>query len=409
MPATGLLAHREGDRGFPWLWFVRAVGLVVTIITLGLTATGAASFSSLGCTSPGKLNYNIAVVCFIHRLEEPEVPYQHLHFLRVQSLICFSRQTVLSFVALVYLLLSTGPTRPLKILPWFIFGQLAIDGVLFIFWLAAAASSSYSCDDLCSACYGLSYVAYANQDCICFDFIYKNKRSTSPNPGNVLLSKRRSRYHSGGGSSSSAVKGGTGDAVISFDAIMTYVSHITSCWTQKHMRLTTHFQNPFRSLPGSISPLVHRRRQSLPPAPHRRRTHCRCSPSRRQQRAHQTRRSRHACSRVSTSCGESQRAVSAAANTIRWPAPHGTTAAYHAPSSLQPYSPAIRTLPISSSVKLQHPATTRRNDRDATSWIRRAGCARAWPDARLSDSIIHLRNRPCSGENIHGCNHLMLC
>ena len=63
--AGGLLAHREGDRCFPWLWFVRAIGLVFTIITLGLTAAAVNSFGAIACDSPAKLNYNVAVVRFL--------------------------------------------------------------------------------------------------------------------------------------------------------------------------------------------------------------------------------------------------------------------------------------------------------------------------------------------------------
>lgn len=90
MASRGLLAHREGDRGYPWLWFVRAIGLVVTIITLGLTATGAASFHTIACDSPAKLNYNIAVVRFIlHAWITHNTPSAHIFtlsdFLRSRS------------------------------------------------------------------------------------------------------------------------------------------------------------------------------------------------------------------------------------------------------------------------------------------------------------------------------------
>ena len=58
-----LMTYREGDRSYPSLWFLRAVGLVVTIITLGLTAASTASFGASACGTPGKLSYNLAVVC----------------------------------------------------------------------------------------------------------------------------------------------------------------------------------------------------------------------------------------------------------------------------------------------------------------------------------------------------------
>ena len=60
---ANLIAYREGDRSFPILWPIRVFGLVVTIITLGLSAASTASFSNLSCGTPGKLSFNVAVVC----------------------------------------------------------------------------------------------------------------------------------------------------------------------------------------------------------------------------------------------------------------------------------------------------------------------------------------------------------
>lgn len=117
-------------------------------------------------------------------------------------------QAVISFVVLIYFLLSTGPKPQLRLLPWFIFGQLGLDVLMFVLWLAAAASSSYSCNDLCNACdYGYEYVFYDSQSCFCLALF---KRSTSPKPRGILE-----------GRASRTRLGGTIAAKQAFDAVMT--------------------------------------------------------------------------------------------------------------------------------------------------------------------------------------------
>ena len=133
----------------------------------------------------------------------------------------FDNQAVISFFVLVYFLLSTGPKPQLRLLPWFLFGQLGLDAFMFVLWLAASASSSYSCNDLCSACnYIYDYVVYDTEACICVDVL--DKRSTSPKP-NGMLEGRTPRARLGGGSSSDSY--GSGGSTIAakqaFDAIMT--------------------------------------------------------------------------------------------------------------------------------------------------------------------------------------------
>ena len=129
----------------------------------------------------------------------------------------FFCQAALSLIALIYFILASGPSRATRLLPWFIVGQLALDALIFIFWLSAAATSSYSCTDLCNAC-GISdgYVYFDSQSCVCYEDLYF-KRDFSPKPGNMLQSRgRRSR--------STAV--GSIAAKQAFDAVMTYVQSI---------------------------------------------------------------------------------------------------------------------------------------------------------------------------------------
>lgn len=134
----------------------------------------------------------------------------------------FDHQAVISFFVLIYFLLSTGPKPHLRVLPWFIFGQLGLDALMFILWLAASASSSYSCNDLCSACdYDYDYLYYDTEACICIELF---KRTTSPKPKGILEG-RTPRSRLGGGSRSGSGSGGsTIAAKQAFDAIMTCVN-----------------------------------------------------------------------------------------------------------------------------------------------------------------------------------------
>lgn len=132
----------------------------------------------------------------------------------------FDHQAVISFVVLIYFLLSTGPKPQLRLLPWFIFGQLGLDALMFVLWLSAAASSSYSCNDLCNACnYGYEFVFYDTEACLCVDFI---KRSTSPKPKGILEGRTpRARLGGGSNGDSNGSGGSTIAAKQAFDAIMT--------------------------------------------------------------------------------------------------------------------------------------------------------------------------------------------
>lgn len=178
-------SDKTSPRSFPWLWYLRLVALILTFIVLGITASNTATFHNIGCDAPGRLSFNLAV-------------------------------SILSFIALIYFILASGPSRTTRLLPWFIWGQLALDALMFIFWLSAAATSSYSCTDLCNAC-GIfdGYVFFDSESCECSDFFFK--RDYSPKPVNVLQPRRS---HSSRRSSDSAV-GGSIAAKQAFDAIMT--------------------------------------------------------------------------------------------------------------------------------------------------------------------------------------------
>ena len=128
----------------------------------------------------------------------------------------FSSKSVLSLIALIYFMLASGPSRTTRLLPWLILGQLALDGIMFIFWLAAAATSHYSCNDLCTAC-GIydEYVTFDTESCECSTLFFK--RDYSPRRGNALQQRSRPTKRS------DTTVGGTIAVKEAFDAVMTYV------------------------------------------------------------------------------------------------------------------------------------------------------------------------------------------
>jgi len=111
---------------------------------------------------------------------------------------------------------------------------------MFVLWLAAAASSSYSCDDLCNACAGAGDVNYNSQYCVCSvvndSFENAFKRSYSPN-SRGLLEGRGPRSHNSRSSSQSpdAESRSANAAKKAFDAIMTCVLalHVSDLGTDR--------------------------------------------------------------------------------------------------------------------------------------------------------------------------------
>jgi hypothetical protein len=132
-------------------------------------------------------------------------------------------QAVLSLITLAYLTFSSGTLRIFKLLPWWIFIQLGLDALMFIFWISAAGTSHFGCDDLCSACNAWGYdIWYDHLACSCTSGSYSywyEKRGISPNPFPGLsagLQKRKS-------SRRTKTKGGALVAREALDAIMVYV------------------------------------------------------------------------------------------------------------------------------------------------------------------------------------------
>ncbi|KAL8726794.1 MAG: hypothetical protein Q9166_006476 [cf. Caloplaca sp. 2 TL-2023] len=158
--------------------------MLLTIIILALTASNASDFTTIGCSVPSKLGYNIAAA-------------------------------VLSFLVLMVLILSTGATSTFRIVPWFAWGQLALDIFMFIIWLAAAGVSQYNCTDLCNACSAYDEVWSGGLHCLCSSYYLYYKRDQSPAPKNLAgaIQERAYYRHSGPGSSKRHAK-------IALDAII---------------------------------------------------------------------------------------------------------------------------------------------------------------------------------------------
>lgn len=146
-------------------------------------------------------------------------------------------QAVISLLVLVYFILATGPSPRFKTLPWLVWGQLGLDAIMLIFWLAAAGASRLTCNDYCDACFDASTVEWNNLLCYCFgndpngitDGSDISKRDISPAPPGLrgLLEPRRS--HGGSSHGDSGGTHGTVAARTAMDAFMVYEFDYLPC------------------------------------------------------------------------------------------------------------------------------------------------------------------------------------
>ncbi|KAL8806708.1 MAG: hypothetical protein Q9200_004929, partial [Gallowayella weberi] len=177
---------KTSERGFPWLWYVRLAQMGFTIAIIALAASNASVFNSIGCSVPSKLGYNIAAAA-------------------------------LSFIVVLVLILSTGKTEFFRVIPWIAWGQLALDGFMFIIWIAAAGVSQYSCPDLCHACAGFDWVWSSGLYCTCTSYLFYDKRDQSPASKGLAGPLEERAYYNRSRNGSGA---GRKNAKIAFDAIM---------------------------------------------------------------------------------------------------------------------------------------------------------------------------------------------
>ncbi|CAO1596258.1 hypothetical protein XANCAGTX0491_000110 [Xanthoria calcicola] len=196
-------SDKTSERCFPWLWFVRLGQMLVTIIVLAIAASSASDFTTLGCSVPSKLGYTIAAA-------------------------------VLSFLVLLVLIFSTGPTNLFRVIPWLVWGQLALDAFMWIVWVAAAGVSQYTCSDLCNACSDFYELWTAGIYCYCSVYTVI-KRDQSPAPRGLAGSmEERALYYSRGPTSSKK------NAKVAFDAIMVilfaFSTAATIFWIFKNRR-----------------------------------------------------------------------------------------------------------------------------------------------------------------------------
>lgn len=97
---------------------------------------------------------------------------------------------------LIYLIFATGPRDPFRSLPWLVWGQLALDGLMWIFWISATATSTFTFQDFCDACTpdGAFYDGFCDSVFIDdYDTVYP--RDVSPFPrGLAGIEKRATAY-----------------------------------------------------------------------------------------------------------------------------------------------------------------------------------------------------------------------
>lgn len=113
------------------------------------------------------------------------------------------------------LILSTGKTALFRVVPWIVWGQLALDVFMFIIWIAASGASQYNCTDLCNACPIYSELYSTGLYCFCSsDYLYK-KRDQSPAVKGLAapIQERAYKYNRGPGVNLKNAK-------VAFDAIM---------------------------------------------------------------------------------------------------------------------------------------------------------------------------------------------
>lgn len=104
-----------------------------------------------------------------------------------------------------------------KVLPWIVWGQIALDAVMLIFWLAAAATSEFTNQDLCDACSNVEFY-YEGYYFTCSDVLTRDLSRVSRAPAG--LEKRRS-------STRRAAKKGTTLGRTALDSIETCVLRLS--------------------------------------------------------------------------------------------------------------------------------------------------------------------------------------
>lgn len=127
----------------------------------------------------------------------------------------------------MYLILSTGPANHFKILPWLIWIQLGLDALMFVFWLAASASSRLNCDDLCHACPLLASLQYDNLYCTCVyvpGIIFKRDTAPASQGFSTLEARRARKTHVGSLAARSAI-----DSILTYDFVALRISKANYC------------------------------------------------------------------------------------------------------------------------------------------------------------------------------------
>lgn len=56
------ITDKNVPRSYTWVWILRIVGIVLSLVALGLSASLASALNSISCVSSSKINFNVAVV-----------------------------------------------------------------------------------------------------------------------------------------------------------------------------------------------------------------------------------------------------------------------------------------------------------------------------------------------------------
>ncbi|MCJ1424689.1 hypothetical protein MMC29_002577 [Sticta canariensis] len=189
------MVHKTAMRSFSFLWYIRLAQVVISFLVLILSAVDAHTVQDYahGCSVPSKIAYNLACA-------------------------------ILALCVLIYFIFSTGPRNPFRSLPWLVWVQLALDGLMWIFWVAAAATSSFSYLDLCDACpvnevYYSNFLLACNSDAFLDDYDKVYPRGVSPFPRGLAGVEERA-------TAVRRSKGLTAPGRTALDSIMTFLFSI---------------------------------------------------------------------------------------------------------------------------------------------------------------------------------------
>ncbi|KAG8533063.1 uncharacterized protein KY384_001846 [Bacidia gigantensis] len=190
------ITDRSISRTYIWVWIIRCIALVITLAVIGVTADLAGTLMGLECKSTPKFSFNIAA-------------------------------GALALILSIYSILSTGPAKFLRFIPYSVILQLVFDLFIFVLFIAAAATSPVTPLDLCKACAALTpdYVYLDTASAACaygsdYDYTYTDDGSSYNGKRSLFKRKGGSGRSKSKYSSSDNTSGGLIPARIALNALM---------------------------------------------------------------------------------------------------------------------------------------------------------------------------------------------